>query len=317
MRNTPFFSIIIPIYNVSNYLEQCLSSVLNQTFSDMEIICVNDGSTDGSREILRRFQGSDNRIVIIDTKNGGPSTARNLGFSLARGEYVFFIDSDDYADTELCAFVYERCKEHDPDIMVYGAYPFPEGASLWLTRNLTIRSCLYERRGIEALIYENGSTPYVWRDVFKRKFLQEHQIRFRPDVSFGEDLIFQFMAFPFAERILFSERRLYHYRWKRQGSAMFYAEKNLSQKYAHHIRSVNILAEYWKLHGLFEDYGTDFFKWTVSFLGPDLYRYTNPDKQELLYDVRMFWETYQLGRYLSELTDQQAFYFSYIMKEGS
>ena len=95
MRNTPFFSIIIPIYNVSNYLEQCLSSVLNQTFSDMEIICVNDGSTDGSREILRRFQGSDNRMVIIDTKNGGPSGARNVGFSLARGEYVLFIDSDD------------------------------------------------------------------------------------------------------------------------------------------------------------------------------------------------------------------------------
>lgn len=98
---------------------------------------------------------------------------------------------------------------------------------------------------------------------------------------------------------------------------MFFAEKNLSQKYAHHIRSVNILAEYWKLHGLFEEHGKDFFKWTVSFLGPDLHRYTGPDKQELLYDVRTFWETYQLGRYLSDLTDQQAFYFSYIMKERS
>ena len=317
MSNTPFFSIIIPIYNVENYLEQCLSSIRDQIFSDIEVICVNDGSTDRSREILRCFLKADRRIVIVDTKNEGPSTARNLGLSLAQGEYVLFIDADDYADIELCSFIHEQCQNKTPDIIVYGACPFPSGASPWLPHNLTTRSCLYEHSGVEALIYENGSHPFVWRNAFKRRFLQKHQVQFCSDVSFGEDLIFQFMAFPFAERILFSEKQLYYYRWERQGSAMFCAEKNLAQKYADHIRSVNILAEYWKLHGLLKDHGKDFFVWTISFLGPDLYRYTGSDKQKLLYDVRTLWKTYQLDHYLNELTDQQAFYYSYIMKDKS
>ena len=108
MSNCPFFSIILPVYNVSSYLEQCLDSIRNQTLENIEIICINDGSTDSSREILRDYQKRDMRIVILDTKNLGPSAARNLGFSQARGEYVLFMDSDDFIDAELCSYLYEQ-----------------------------------------------------------------------------------------------------------------------------------------------------------------------------------------------------------------
>lgn len=314
MSNCPFFSIILPVYNVSSYLEQCLDSIRNQTLENIEIICINDGSTDSSREILRDYQKRDMRIVILDTKNLGPSAARNLGFSQARGEYVLFMDSDDFIDAELCSYLYEQSLKYKSDITVYDAYPFPENSPQWLARNLVVRSRFYEHDSIAALIYENGATPFVWRNVFRRQFLLEHQLSFLPDVFFGEDLIFQFMSFPAAERILFLEKRLYHYRWKRQGSAMFNAENNLGQKYKHHIRSVNILAEYWENHGLLSKYGKEFFIWTISFLGADLHHYTGSDKQELLCEAKDLVEKYQLNAYANELSEQQTFYYSNIMK---
>ena len=97
----PLVSVLIPVYNVEDYLERCLDSVLNQTLTQIEVICVNDGSTDRSPEILKEYQENDSRIVIVNKQNGGLPSARNAGIEKARGEYVGFVDSDDYVQPNM------------------------------------------------------------------------------------------------------------------------------------------------------------------------------------------------------------------------
>lgn len=98
MKNQPKVSIIVPVYNVEEYLVKCLDSLVNQTLKEIEIICINDGSTDNSLEILNTYAQKDSRITIIDKKNEGVSAARNTGLNISKGEYIMFVDSDDYLE---------------------------------------------------------------------------------------------------------------------------------------------------------------------------------------------------------------------------
>ncbi|MBP3846437.1 glycosyltransferase [bacterium] len=114
----PKVSVIIPVYNVEKYLRECLESVVNQTLKDIEIICVNDGSTDNSLDILNEFSNKDNRVKIINKTNGGLSSARNAGMAAAQGEFIGFLDSDDYIDLNFYESLYNRAKETNSDIVV-------------------------------------------------------------------------------------------------------------------------------------------------------------------------------------------------------
>ena len=104
-------SIVLPVYNVEKYLPRCLDSVTGQTYKDLEIICVDDGSPDGSVEIIKRYAENDDRIVLISQKNQGLSGARNTGINAARGEYIMFLDSDDYIDAEACEVAVREMKK--------------------------------------------------------------------------------------------------------------------------------------------------------------------------------------------------------------
>jgi len=114
----PKISVIIPVYNVENYLEKCLLSVMWQTFNDIEIICVNDGSTDNSRIILEKYQKRDSRIKIIDKENGGLSSARNAGMKVATGEFYSFIDSDDWIENTMLEKLYNNITSLNTDISI-------------------------------------------------------------------------------------------------------------------------------------------------------------------------------------------------------
>lgn len=115
----PLISIIVPVYNVEKYLARCLDSLTNQTLRNIEIICVNDGSTDSSLEILRDYASKDNRIIIVDKANGGLSSARNAGLELIQGEYFMFVDSDDWLDECTCEESYKNIKDNDADCLMF------------------------------------------------------------------------------------------------------------------------------------------------------------------------------------------------------
>ena len=112
----PVISVIIPVYNAEKYLEKCLNSVIKQTLKDIEIICINDGSTDGSLNILQKYSEKDKRFIIIDQKNSGQSVARNKGLSVAKGEFIGFVDSDDWIDDDFYEKLYDAAIEYKADI---------------------------------------------------------------------------------------------------------------------------------------------------------------------------------------------------------
>ena len=119
-------SVIVPIYNVEKYLEKCLDTIINQTFKDIEIICVNDGSVDCSRNILEEYKNKDSRIKIVDKENGGLSSARNAGLKIATGKFISFIDSDDWVSSTFLEKLYKNITSYDTDISICAVHQFDE-----------------------------------------------------------------------------------------------------------------------------------------------------------------------------------------------
>ncbi len=118
----PLISIIVPVYNVEKYLERCILSIINQSYSNIEIIIVNDGSTDGSEDIINKYKKEDSRIKSIYQENGGLSSARNTGIDCCNGEYIMFVDSDDYIHANMTKTLYTNMIENDADISVCDFY---------------------------------------------------------------------------------------------------------------------------------------------------------------------------------------------------
>ena len=122
----PKISLIIPVHNVEKFLRECLDSVVNQTMRDIEIICINDGSTDGSLDILKEYATKDDRIIVINQTNGFVESARNNGLKIAKGKYIQFVDSDDYLELNACETAYNYALQYDADVVVWGYKNFPE-----------------------------------------------------------------------------------------------------------------------------------------------------------------------------------------------
>ena len=117
--DSPHITIIIPIYNVEKYIEECLDSVIHQTMKEIQIVCVNDGSLDISREILQKYADKDARIEIIDKTNGGLSSARNIAYPCIKGKYTLFIDSDDWIELDLCEKAYAKAEDSGASITIF------------------------------------------------------------------------------------------------------------------------------------------------------------------------------------------------------
>ena len=214
---TPLVSVIIPVYNTEDYLRQCLDSAVNQTLKDIEIICINDGSTDHSPAILEEYQAKDPRVVIISQDNRGLSAARNCGMIKARGKYVYFLDSDDYVDSETLKRSTELAEKNDLDAVVFGFEQFADSDEL-----LKIHPCMVnifsgsERvyTGAEYMSAAKDGGAYasrVWTAVWRRPFLEKNGIRFVEGIL-HEDMLFSFQAYMAADRVMAIPERLYHYR---------------------------------------------------------------------------------------------------------
>lgn len=210
------FSIVIPVYNVAPYLRECLDSVLAQTYDSWEVICVDDGSSDGSSEILDEYAGRDARIRLLHQQNAGVSVARNVALEVVRGEWIVFVDADDILRRE-CLGVLDAAVNHCPalDAVLYGYKSFPDGDLAALRWNDAAEaggrwtsSC---RQITCSLLGYN-----VWRVAMKRSLVGE--IRFKPYVV-GEDILFLYSCAVKADRLGAVDQELYGYRM-RSGSAI-------------------------------------------------------------------------------------------------
>lgn len=207
-------SVIVPAYNVSPYLKECMDSLIGQTLQEMEFICVNDGSTDNTLEILQEYQKKDGRVKIIDKENGGYGKAMNIGLDACTGEYVGILEPDDYVRTNMYQELYEKAVENDVDIIKADFYRFvhdENGKEIDYYHQLTNDPDGYNR------VIDPYEEPIVfkyimntWSGIYKRSFLEKHHIRHNetPGASF-QDNGFWFQTFCFAKRIYFVDKPYY------------------------------------------------------------------------------------------------------------
>ena len=208
----PKVSVLIPIYNVERYLRQCLDSVVNQTLKDIEIICINDGSTDRSLDIINEFAQKDDRIRVINKKNSGYGHSMNCGLESAQGEYIGIVESDDFAEADMFEVLYNNAKNTSADI---------------------VKSNYYDQIGDNAILFEClQSEPYeqtfspdsrsrtifqrpiaVWSAIYKRELLVKNEIKFQetPGASY-QDVSFVFKTMCCAEKVFFIKNAFLHYR---------------------------------------------------------------------------------------------------------
>ena len=204
----PNFSVIIPVYNSEKYLKRCLDSVIVQTFKDFELICIDDGSSDGSLEILSGY--NDGRIKVITQKNMGQGAARNRGLDVACGKYIYFLDSDDYIEPNLLQCASDVLESADVDLYCFNTEVCGNGEGLLYKRakryaQLTRAGLLEFSDEIRDLL-----NVYVWNKVFRSDLIQKYSIRFPQNLCY-EDIAFCKMYFLVCNRVYFDMRRLHHY----------------------------------------------------------------------------------------------------------
>ncbi len=200
------FSVIVPVYHVEEFLPRCVDSIINQTYKDIEIILVDDGSNDNCPEMCDNYAKADGRIKVIHKKNGGLSDARNAGLDIATGDYIIFVDSDDYIEKETCQKVYEHIKAK-PDIIIGDA--IVEGG----TNRLKHISFSGELSGKEylCLALNAGHAPMAtWLNIYKNTFLKNNGLRFKYGIL-HEDEEFTPKAFLKAQSVVRADINFYHY----------------------------------------------------------------------------------------------------------
>lgn len=216
----PKLSIIIPVYNVEKYLPKCLGSILEEPFKDLEVICVNDGSTDGSLDVLQKIKKNDDRVVIIDKKNEGSGIARNIGLSTAQGEYVYFIDSDDWLEDDVLAKIIAKADELQTDILVFGglSYYNGKGQNGAYSKNKLPKKYfgkVVSAKDIKKDIFKFPST--AWTKLYRRSFLIKNEIKFQ-NIRAGQDQLPFFHSMITADRIAILPENIYCYQKNREGS---------------------------------------------------------------------------------------------------
>lgn len=224
---TPKVSVITPIYNVEKYLPRCLDSLIAQTLGEIEFICVNDGSTDGSLDILKSYASRDSRIVIIDKPNAGYGHTMNCGIDVARGEYIGIVESDDWIEASAFAALYSLAEQCGMcDIVKADYYEFSEGEEPVLIQNNPPELCGHVLSPLDDGAAVISTAPAIWAAIYRRNFLVDSGIRFleTPGASF-QDTGFVYKAWIAADSFYLTPEAYLNYRVDNLGSSVKSAAK--------------------------------------------------------------------------------------------
>ncbi len=215
-KANPKVSVIIPVYNAEPYLRQCLDSVVNQTLREIEIICVDDGSTDSSADILKEYQKKDARVRVYNQKNQFAGVARNNGLKKATGKYVIFWDSDDFFEPDALCVMYERAESVGADIVVCNSFAYDDENQCDIEWNMSYNPAympsneVFSKYDIPEYIFWI-CVAWSWDKLFNREFILKNNLHYGDDRT-EEDVQFVFVALAVAERITTVENALIHYR---------------------------------------------------------------------------------------------------------
>ena len=224
-------SIVVPVYNVEMYLNDCIESLINQSYKNIEIILVNDGSTDTSKSICEKYVNIDSRIRVINKENQGLGLARNTGIEYCNGEYVTFIDSDDYADVDLIKNLYEGIKNNNADTCIGGFKRVTDSGNIIYTEKY--RSKIYLGDEVKCQLFNRmlGSSPYesdairmsVWNVLYSTKIIRENNIKFPSEREYiSEDIIFDSEYYRYSSKVAVVSSTAYNYRVNNNSLTMKY-----------------------------------------------------------------------------------------------
>ena len=271
----PTISVIVPVYNVEKYLPRCLESIRKQDFSNLEIICINDGSTDASLSLLEIAAQLDPRIVVINQPNSGVSAARNRGLETASGDIIMFVDADDFLVPGACKIVEQSFIDEKPDILTFGANSITFGQpSPWLKNALSPKKSVVN--GFDKNLFKKAKErPYIWLSAFSRRFIEKHSLRFEEKLAIGEDHLFYLDAYARASLMATIDKQLYVYRAERAGSAMFWQLQDSDEMLEKHLELANKVFEHWMDGGLFAQYKSELLGWFLDFVSYDAFHVKN------------------------------------------
>jgi glycosyltransferase involved in cell wall biosynthesis len=207
-------SVVIPVYNAQKYLDVCLKSVVEQSLENLEIICVNDGSTDGSPAILRKYADRDKRVKIINKENSGYGASMNVGMDAAQGTYIGIVESDDIIDKEMFKTLFEMAVRYDLDIVKSDYYEFEEnGATKYIKSCKRKPECYGQVINAQLVPEIFDFQMNTWTGIYRAEFLRENEIKHNetPGASF-QDNGFWFQTLALAKRIMFIDEAFYRYR---------------------------------------------------------------------------------------------------------
>ena len=245
-------SVVIPVYNVEDFLGECLDSIVNQTLDDIEIICVNDGSTDKSLDILNDYASRDDRFTVIDQENGGHAVATNRGMKLAKGKYLFLMDSDDILELTALEDTYKLAEEKNVDFVLFqainyymdtGEYVKAENYSMNALADY-VGDKVFNYKDIEDYIFDIAVTP--WTKLYNREFVERCGAIFPEGLVFEDNVFFWDVLFN-AERIVFLRKHLFKRRW--------YSTSSTTSGGKHFVDSIavnNLIIDRFMKYGMFE-----------------------------------------------------------------
>lgn len=209
IMKTPLISVIVPCYNVEQYLPKCVDTILSQTYSNLEIWLIDDGSPDNSGKICDECAQKDNRIKVIHKKNGGLSDARNVAIDMATGEYITFVDSDDYVSADYIETLYSLCQKYQCKVSVALFQTFQEGARPEENGKEYYEDCQSSTDAIEQMFYQEKFDTSAWAKLYHRS-LFDTGVRY-PKGLLYEDLPTTYLLMAAAEKVAFCNRKIYYY----------------------------------------------------------------------------------------------------------
>ena len=295
--NSPKVSVIIPVFNSGDLLNQCLDSVKNQSLEDIEIICIDDGSSDNSYNILKKYESEDFRFKIFQQENAGAGIARNNGIDKASGEFILFVDSDDYIEKETCEKLYEQASRLDCDVVLFDSIRhFPNNRDLYLihfkkNKGIDYRIRVFDYEYFRDRIFD-GEYGVIWNKMYKSSFIKSNNISF-PNHKIYNDVEFHVKTTLLAKKISYVEGIFYHY--NRSGHA------SLQTSF---VKTSNAMVFFDVLYGLadflieidmFDEFRKEFINFTIFELRNKLKSIDEDSKQEFFEKTKEFYYFLELS----------------------
>ncbi len=285
----PVVSVIVPVYNVEQYLPQCLDSIVNQTLKNIEIICVNDSSTDNSLNILNHYAEKDPRIKVVTQPNGGAGAARNRGLSLAAGKYLSFLDSDDFFEPDMLELAYNKAVCDKADFVVFQSDQYYTDRKEFVSVPWTLREkeippyTPFNHRQMTDNIFK-VFVGWAWDKLYDREFVEKNHLRFQEQRT-SNDMLFVFSGVAVAKRISVVKKVLAHQRRDAKDSL----SKTRENSWHCFYDALTALRDRLKSEGLYDEMEKDYINYALHFSLWNIRTLAEPTRSRLIEKMKFQW----------------------------